>query len=98
MKFDRIDPSGQCYYNSRLGAYVMRPGGGVDVLDGFAPGQARLDLSAYGLSAAHLHARIRDRGWAVEVDLRDVSERGGEDRLFLTGLRHRDIQRTDFIL
>jgi serralysin len=72
--------------------FVMRRGDGFDRIEDFAPGQDRLLLTGFGLTAEALLIRATMGSAGVSLDL------GGGDGMLLAGLQPWQLSATDFVL
>ncbi|WP_372624367.1 M10 family metallopeptidase C-terminal domain-containing protein [Falsiroseomonas sp.] len=72
--------------------FVMRRGDGFDRLEDFAPGQDRLLLTGFGLTAEALLTRATMGSAGLSLDL------GAGDGLLLAGLQPWQLSATDFVL
>jgi serralysin len=73
-------------------SFVFRRGGGFDVVEDFAPGQDRLVLAGFGLSAADVLARATALAGGVALDL------GSGDGVLLAGLTLARLSAADLVL
>lgn len=78
--------------------FVYRDGGGKDMVHDFESDLDRIDLSSYGLDFNALEARMKDLGWATEIDLSDLSSEGSADRILLRSVVAEELGEDNFIL
>ena len=64
----------------------------------FENGLDQVDLTSYGLTFEELQSRMVDLGWATEIDLTDLSDDGGIDRIILRSVPVEELGTDNFIL
>lgn len=78
--------------------FVYVQGGGRDMIHDFETGFDQVDLSSYGLTFEELQSRMVDLGWATEIDLTDLSDDGGIDRIIIRSVPVEELEADNFIL